>query len=236
MHFKLSNTWVDTDVEITHKRKMDYIFLLSSMMLSFVTITPLSILVEMEDVVRKTIIGITTIPWYIFCYRVTSNFYTSKLIRYIYAFLLLFQFLFNYYIIEQDATPILQLIIPASVGYLTSLLSFGLIFYVLLKDIFMRQHDLTYSLLGASNIYFLIPVIFSYIYSLAAIQDPTIINADPHTISEVLFNCWNYSWYVLAGMEDSYPDMVSKLQSLAILESIAANLFAVFIIGRLMIR
>ena len=100
----------------------------------------------------------------------------------------------------------------------------------------MRKHDLTYSLLGASNIYFLIPVIFCYVYCLVAVHNPAIVNADPLTIKEVLFNCWDYSWYVLAGIDYPAGKIGEELQSIAILESISGNLFIVFIIGRLMIR
>ena len=226
----------ETDDAIIKKRKVDYIFLLTSLVLSFVFITPLSKILSLGHIVQQVLAGLTTVVWYIFCYRVTSNFYKSQWFKIAYAFLLIFQLIFNWYIFKQENTQITTLVLPASIGYVANLLGFSMVFYILLKDIFMRKHDLTYSLLGASNIYFLIPVIFSYVYSLVAVHNPAIVNADPLTIKEVLFNCWDYSWYVLAGIDYPAGKIGEELQSIAILESISGNLFIVFIIGRLMIR
>ena len=226
----------ESDASIIKKRKVDYIFLLTFMVLSFVFITPLSKILSLGHIVQQVLSGLTTVVWYIFCYRVTSNFYKSKWFKITYACLLTFQLIFNGYIFEQENTQITSLVLPASIGYVANLVGFSLVFYILLKDIFMRKHDLTYSLLGASNIYFLIPVIFCYIYSLVAVHNPSIVNADPFTIKEVLFNCWDYSWYVLVGIDYPAGKIGEELQSIAILESISADLFIVFIIGRLMIR
>jgi predicted cation transporter len=148
--------------------------------------------------------------------------------------LLIFQLTFNSYITLKSNTEISTLVVPASIGYVANLIGFGLVFYILLKDIFSQKHDLTYSLLGASNIYFMIPMIFCYIYSLIAVHNPAMVNADPLAIKTVLFNCMDYSWYVLAGIDYPGEKIGEQLQTIAILESITANLFIVFIIGRLM--
>jgi len=236
MTSRLEMPFNETDASIIKKRKVDYIFLLTFMVLSFVFITPLSKILSLGHVVQQVLSGLATFVWYTFCYRVTSNFYKSKWIKIAYAFLLIFQVIFNSYIFQQENTAIATLVVPASIGYVANLVGFSLVFYILLKDIFMRKHDLTYSLLGASNIYFLIPVIFCYIYSLVAVHNPAIVNVDPFTIKKVLFNCWDYSWYVLAGIDYPAGQIGEELQSIAILESMSANLFIVFIIGRLMIR
>ncbi len=172
--------------------------------------------------------------WYIVLFRVTSNFYASKWVRGAYALLLIFQLCFNAYINLQDNTAIAALVVPASIGYLANFIGFSLVFYILLKDIFLQKHDLTYSLLGASNIYFMIPMLFCYVYSLVAVQDPSLVHADPFVIKTVLFNCLDYSWYVLACIDYPGEKIGEAIQSIAILESISANLFIVFIIGRLM--
>ena len=80
----------------------------------------------------------------------------------------------------------------------------------------------------------MIPMLFCYLYSLVAVQNPAIVNADPLSIKTLLFNCMDYSWYVLAGIDYPGEKIGEELQSIAILESISANLFIVFIIGRLM--
>jgi hypothetical protein len=227
---------IENDDVIIKKRKIDYIFLLTSMVLSFISITPLSKILSLDHIVQKTLSTLTTFVWFIFCYRVTSNFYKSKWIRIAYASLLIFQLSVDGYIYNQANTQAATLVLPASIGYVANLCGFSLVFHILLKDIFLRKHDLTYSLLGATNIYFLIPVIFCYIYALVAVQTPVIVNADPLNIQEVFLNCWEYSWYVLAGMDYPAGKIGEALQSIAILESISANLFIVFIIGRLMMK
>lgn len=93
---------------------------------------------------------------------------------------------------------------------------------------------LVYSLLGASNIYFMIPIIFCYIYSLVAVHNPSLVHADPLIIKTLLFNCFDYSWFVIAGIDYPGEQIGEAIQSIAVLESISANLFIVFIIGRLM--
>ena len=224
----------ENDITIMEKRKRDYIFLLTFMILSFITITPMTKNSPPDNNFQILLSGATVVLWYIFCYRVTSNFYAGKWIRGAYAILLIFQLTFNSYINLKTNTDISTLVVPASIGYTANLIGFSLVFYILLRDIFSKKHDLTYSLLGASNIYFMIPMLFCYLYSLIAVHNPAIVNADPLTIKTLLFNCMNYNWYVLAGIDYPGEKIGEELQSIAILESISANLFIVFIIGRLM--
>ena len=227
-------SYQENDFKIMEKRKRDYFFLLTFMILSFITITPMTKISPHGSNFQILLSGATVVLWYIFCYRVTSNFYTSKWIRGAYSILLFFQLTFNSYINLKTNTDISTLVVPASIGYTANLIGFSLVFYIMLRDIFSQKHDLTYSLLGASNIYFMIPMLFCYLYSLIAVHNPAIINADPLTIKTLSFNCMDYSWYVLAGIDYPGGKIGEELQSIAILESISANLFIVFIIGRLM--
>ena len=221
------------------KKKKDYIFLLVFMILSFISLTIANKLYSpdndqftLADVFR----GVTMVAWYIYLYRITSNFYPSVWVRGFYASLLIFQTVFNAYVHQNNHADISTLIVPASIAYLANLAGFGLVFYILLKDIFSQKHDLIYSLLGASNIYFMIPLIFCYVYSLVAVHDPSLVHADPFVIKTLLFNCFDYSWFVVAGIDYPGEKIGEAIQSIAILESISANLFIVFIIGRLMTK
>jgi hypothetical protein len=223
------------------KKKRDYIFLLASMILSFVglhIVLQLGITFQSEftQKVAEVLTFLVIVSWHIFLYRVTSNFYKSKLIRGLYAGLLIFQVCLIVFVNRQEQVAISSLLWPASIAYTCFLISFSIVFNLLLKDIFLQKHDLTYSLLGASNIYFLIPVIFSYLFSLVAVQDPTMVHADNFTIKTVLYNCSEYSWYVMAGIDYPGEKISAAIQSMAIMESISGNLFIVFIIGRLMIK
>jgi hypothetical protein len=66
------------------------------------------------------------------------------------------------------------------------------------------------------------------------VHDPSLVHANPLVIKTVLFNCLNYSWYVLAGIDYLGEKIGEELQSLGILEAISGNLFIVFLIWRLM--
>lgn len=219
------------------KKQRDYILLLVLMILSFISYGILGKLYSIgnEPTAVEIISTIILIAWYVVLYRVTSNFYPQKWIRISYACLLIFQFSLNAYVNVQVKTDVSTLVIPASLAYVTNLAGFSIAFCILLRDIFLNKHNLGYSLLGASNIYFMIPIIFCYVYCLVAVHNPVLIQADPLEIRTLLFNCFDYSWFIIAGID--YPREIGEvIQSIAILESIAANLFIVFIIGRLMIR
>lgn len=219
------------------KKKHDYVFLLIFMILSFIGLSVLPKLIpsgSSSPTPAEVVSTVIMILWYIFCYRVTSNFYSSKWVRGTYASLLIFQLSFIAYVNLHNQTDIATLVVPASIAYLANLTGFSLVFYILLRDIFSQKHDLTYSLLGASNIYFMIPMLFCYLYALVAVQNPSLVHADPLNIKIVLLNCLDYSWYVVAGIDYPGEKIGEVLQSIAILESISANLFIVFIIGRLM--
>lgn len=218
------------------KKKQDFIFLLILMIASFISYNILGKLNQSGSLPSPIEIAATIIliGWYITLYRVTSNFYSNKWIRGAYASLLILQFTLNAYVILQVNTPISELVVPASIAYITNLAGFSFVFYILLKDIFLQKHDLVYSLLGSSNIYFMIPVIFGYLYCLVAVQNPSLVNANAFEIRTLLFNCIDYSWFVVAGIDYPGEKIGDIIQTMAILESISANLFIVFIIGRLM--
>ena len=221
------------------KKKRDYIFLLVFMILSFIGLGVLPKLipsVSSSPTPTEVVSTVIMILWYIFCYRVTSNFYSSKWVRGAYASLLIFQLSFIAYVNLHTQTDIATLVVPASIAYLANLAGFSLVFYILLRDIFSQKHDLTYSLLGASNIYFMIPMLFCYLFALVAVQNPYLVHADPFDIKTLLLNCLDYSWYVLAGIDYPGEKIGEVIESIAILESISANLFIVFIIGRLMTK
>ena len=217
------------------KNKRDYIFLLTFMILSYVSmgIIEKSFPSENKWTLNYYFMGICLVGWYVFLYRITSNFYPNKVVRILYASLLVSRFVLTA-LFQNNNAQINSLIVPASISYWTSLIALGLVFYILIKDMFLNKHDLVYSLLAASNIYFMIPLIFSFIYALVAVHNPILVG-NPLTLEALLFNCFNYSWFVLSGIIDFPSDKIGELiQSIAVLESLSGNLFIVFIIGRLL--
>ena len=220
------------------KRRRDYVFLLVFMILSYISISVARKFYPVNDEINLAdiLIATTTFGWYVFLYRITSNFYSSKVVRICYVGLLAFQLYFNGYVHRDNHTAISSLVVPATISYCANLFGLGLVFFILLKDIFSQKHDLPYALLGASNIYFMIPIIFSYLYCLIAIHDPSLVHADPMVPRTLLFNCFDYGWYVLAGIDPPGEKFGEVILTTSILESISANLFVVFIIGRLMTK
>jgi len=217
------------------KNKRDYIFLLAFMILSYVSIGIIekSFPSETSWSLNYIFMGISLVGWYIFLYRITSNFYPGKVARILYASLLISRFAVTS-LFQNSHDPIDTLIVPASISYLITLIALGLVFYILIKDMFLNKHDLVYSLLGASNIYLMIPLIFCFIYALISVHNPSLVG-NPLTIDALLFNCFSYSWFVLSGIIDFPSDKIGELiQSIAVLESLSGNLFIVFIIGRLL--
>src|SRR5688572_2686904 len=194
---------INAELSLDRKRR-DYVFMLVFMVLSFIGITVLRKFYPPTDDslnLSNFFAFNATVAWYVFMYRITASYYSNRWILVSYAGLLTFQLLFNMWIHRDSHTAISSLVVPAIISYLANLTGFGIVFYIMLKDIFSRKHDLGYALLGASNIYFMVPVIFSYVFCLVAIHDPSLVHADPMAIRSLLFNCFDYGWYVLAGLD-----------------------------------
>ena len=223
------------DSTLLQRRKRDYIWLLICMIGSYIALGPVTTLFPPESLVPEALTDLTLLPWFYICFRVTSNFHSSRAMIILYAALLVFQAMFNGYVHFLAVGNVAELAAMASIGYAANIVGFGVVFYILLQDIFSQKHDLAYGLLGASNIYFLIPILFTYIYSLLAVHNPGLIGAGPDQVNSVLLNSFNYSWYVIAGID--YPGAIGdSIRQVAVLESISGNLFVVFIIGRLMVK
>jgi hypothetical protein len=221
------------------KKKRDYILLLVFMILSYLSITVVGKISPQGKELFNAVgflTMVTIVGWYVFLYRVTFNFLINKIFRRVLIVLMVSHLVITSIVTQRSGTPVSELLVLATISYCGSLVGFSLTFYVIVKDIFTRKHDLTYSLLGASNIYFMIPLVFTYIYGLVALHDPSYVNADPIDISTVLFHSWDYSWSVIAGIDYTAGKVGDAIQSIAVLEAIAGNLFIVFIIGRLMSR
>lgn len=106
-------------------------------------------------------------------------------------------------------------------------------FYVAVKDIFRLKHDLTYSLLGAVNIFMLIGTIFSFIIMLVgSIFVGMIVPLDQMLILDI--HSMKLAFYSLASMDPPYDVVNPIIRNLLVVESIVAHLFVVLIIGRLL--
>jgi hypothetical protein len=108
-------------------------------------------------------------------------------------------------------------------------------FYIAIRDIFGENLTIGSALLGAANIYLLIGSGFAFIYAFLSILMPGAMI--PVAEMEELFNYSVInSTYILAGMD--LPSTVNEpaFKNVMMFESIFAHLFAVFIVGRLLIK
>jgi len=219
------------------KKRLDYILLLIFMLLSYLSITVLGRMYPVGTEIGSRVNILTYLivfAWYVCLYRVTTNFYPKKIVRWSIVIAMAAHFTYTTFVIQRYGTAASDVLVPITISWIGSLLGFGIVFFIVTKDIFTKRHDLTYSLLGASNIYFMIPLVFCYIYAIISLHDPSYVHADPSNIGTVLYHSFDYSWYIIAGIDYTAGKIGDVIQSIAVLEALAGNLFIVFIIGRLM--
>lgn len=117
---------------------------------------------------------------------------------------------------------------------MASILSFIILLYFMLKDIFSEKHDVTYRLWGSASIYLLIGSVFGLTYSLLETILPNEFNINtPMDIFHVI-PCYNFSYYTLAGIDSPFTDFSLLVKNISVMESIFSNLYIVLVVGRLL--
>jgi hypothetical protein len=167
-------------------------------------------------------------------YRVTSNYLEGKFFRIFYAVLLITQFVLTGFA-SRECVAFNEIVGVAVIAYLMDLISMSIIFYVIIKDMFANKHDITYGLLAATCAYLIIPVIFAYVYALLGLHNPALLNVDASSIRALMLTSFQTSHYIVAGFDIPEP-MSDLIRSIGVLESFMANLYIVFVVGRLMIN
>src|SRR5688572_13961408 len=108
-----------------------------------------------------------------------------------------------------------------------------IVFGVAVKDIFRLKHDMTYSLIGAANMFLLIGSIFSFIINISGtVFDDMLVPLSQ--IAEIDIYANKLAFYTLGGVELPFPHVDPFIKHILVIESICANLFVVMIIGRLL--
>ena len=106
-------------------------------------------------------------------------------------------------------------------------------FYAAAKDIFRLKHDLSYSLLGAANIFILIGSIFSFIINISgSVFVGMVVPLDQMITLDI--HAFKLSFYALAGMDIPFDNVNPFIKNILVVESIFSHLFAVMIVGRLL--
>jgi len=104
---------------------------------------------------------------------------------------------------------------------------------IIIMDMFAHKHDLTYGILAASAVYFLIPVIFAYIFSLLGLGDPSLLHADPGDVGSLVLRSFEASHFFAAGIDLPEPGVSGLIKNVAVIESFIMNLYIIFVVGRL---
>jgi hypothetical protein len=165
-------------------------------------------------------------------YRVTAGYAKTRSFKIFYASLLVFQFALNAYV-NRPGVTLSGFIGTATLTYTLSLLAFCIVFYFIIQDMFAKRHDITYSLLAASNAYFLIAETFGYLYSIIAVHNPMLLGFENVSGMALVQRTFEVSHFVVAGYD--IPDYVAPIfKSFTVIEAFTANLFIIFVVGRLM--
>lgn len=106
-------------------------------------------------------------------------------------------------------------------------------FFEAVQDVFGENLRIRDALMGASNIFLLIIILFTFIYAMIGIIVPNSIVADAD-ISKLYNTCYINSAYVVASMDAPADMMAGFVKNTMTIESIFTHLFEVFIIGRLL--
>lgn len=125
--------------------------------------------------------------------------------------------------------------ILALVNQLGSLLSFVVILVLMIRDIFTEANTIGYRLLGAACIYFNIGIVFSFVYGAINVLVPNAMGLNLPAEFVSYMHCVNYSFFVLATLDTPY-EVSGIISSMAVIQSLFANLYIVLLIGRLLVK
>jgi hypothetical protein len=115
-----------------------------------------------------------------------------------------------------------------------SLISFVILLYFMVIDIFREKHDILYRLWGSASIYMLIGASFGLFFSLLEILLPGEFQLNTAFDIFHFIPCYNFSFYNLAGMDSPYDNFSMLVKNIAVIESIFSNLYIVLVVGRLL--
>jgi hypothetical protein len=158
-------------------------------------------------------------------WRVTASYARTKAFKIFYAGLLIVQFAIS--ILANQETSLTDSVGLSMLSHAMSLMTYCIIFYFIVRDMFANKHDATYSLLAASNAYFLIAIIFGTLYALIAVRSPHLLGSDVTTGLQLVQRTFQMSHFVVAGFD--VPAYAGELlQNMAVVEAFIANLFIIF--------
>jgi hypothetical protein len=174
------------------------------------------------------------VPYYFLLFKVTSNYVTLLAFKIGYGFLLAVGFVLTV-IASRRGVPISDVLVPAAFAYILQIISISLILAIIVVDMFKHQHDLTYGILAATSVYFLIPAFFSYVFCAMGLGNPVLLHADPNDIGGLVVRSFEASHFFAAGIDLPEPGVSDVIKTVAVLESFIMNLYIVFVVGKLFV-
>ncbi len=108
--------------------------------------------------------------------------------------------------------------------------------YFIAKDIFLGNHNLWYSIVGAANMYWLFIVVFGYCYSLMELFFPGMLGIETSNVMEVFNASFRLSVHVMVGIDPPFTKMDEILSNFNLFQAATSNLYIIFIVGRLFSR
>jgi hypothetical protein len=109
-------------------------------------------------------------------------------------------------------------------------------FVIIVRDIFFNQHDLTYRIWGAANIYWMLIVIFAYLYFLFELCFPGSFGVHPSSTTEFLNHAFKLSLHSMVSIDHSYHQLSLPMENFSLLQATCSHLFIVFLVGRLLTK
>lgn len=108
-------------------------------------------------------------------------------------------------------------------------------FVVIVRDIFLEAHNLTYRILGAANIYWLLVVIFAYFYTLFELFVPGSFGMASNMQLDTITQSFKLSLHTMVSIDHHYQ-LDLALENFTLIQATISHLFIVFLVGRLLTK
>jgi hypothetical protein len=112
----------------------------------------------------------------------------------------------------------------------------GCVIYFTLQEFFRKDLSLGLRLWGAACIYLMIGLAFGSAYELVCILDIQCMGVEIPLQTLAFMKRIEFSFMVLAGMDNPYAAVAGMVTSLATAEALFGQLFVVLIVGRLLVK
>jgi hypothetical protein len=182
-------------------------------------------------------IGIIMIVMNLLTYWLIKELTNSKAVQYTIVTLIWLSVLLSISIGTEKISPqnsYFTSILAFSLG--CSIVSFSIVLYYMIIDIFKEKHEISYRLWGSACIYLLFGAVFGLLYGFLEVLIPNEFMVDTPIDAFHIIPCYNLSFYTLSGIDSPFENFSMLVKNLTVIEAIFSNLFIVLVVGRLLAR